>query len=160
MQLKWECKLLLQGGLHPPPITLSSSAMLCINRRGLLFLRYERRDPLAMKGITMEGVLAASKDMPIRVITCGWWKSCIFSISLIIPVKSLSVNRPGYNKGWLSLMERFAIWTHVHTSSHTHKHMNTNFTFQRLNGYHFRFSFISMQKVCFVNHSKFTSLSK
>ena len=37
-------------------LTVSSSAVSEIIREDLLFLRYERRLPLAMKGITMEGV--------------------------------------------------------------------------------------------------------
>ena len=82
--------------LKEPALTFSSSLASCIRSSGLFFLRYERRLPLAMNGITMEGVLVASKHMPIRVITWGWWKSCIFRISFIMPERSLSVNRPNH----------------------------------------------------------------
>ena len=37
-------------------LTVSSSAASEMMREDLLFLRYERRLPLTMKGITMEGV--------------------------------------------------------------------------------------------------------
>ena len=88
--------------MDPLFLTFSSSAAWVNKREGLLFLRYERRLPLAMKGITMEGVWLASKATPIRVITWGWWKSCIFKISPIMPERSFIVKRP---KGALHLMK-------------------------------------------------------
>ena len=84
-------------------LTDFSSAASEMIREDLLVLRYERRLPLAMKGVTMEGVQLASKDTPIRVITWGWWKSCIVRISPIILERSFNVKRP---KGALHLMKK------------------------------------------------------